>query len=198
MRTRTKILLLAMYVLVIAILAVFLFNSSTVSNSVPLPSGLEAVTTLPANTLNVSYINQGDEPYCGSACLSMVLDFYGYNVSFQAVTNSVFNTTGNNMTMMQTVVDYGVNYPNLVFHPFTGSIPIVQNYISSGTPVIVCQNFTAQIALWHFRVVTGYNGQGFIVIDPYCGRCLITYSDFTTIWQESDSCINSSLAIYPR
>ena len=191
MRTRTKILLIScLCVFVIIILVVSSFNF--------LPSGLEAVTTLPANTLNVSYINQGDEPYCGPACLSMVLDFYGCNVSFQAVTNSVFNTTGNNMTMMQTVVDYGVNYPNLVFHPFTGSIPIVQNYISSGIPVIVCQNFTAQIALWHFRVATGYNSQGFIVIDPECGRCLITYSDFTTIWQESDSCINSSLAIYPR
>lgn len=211
MRIKTKLLLLAMYGIAIIIIAFFLLNPSPVYTpkvqptpvptvapvQVYLPSGLEDITTLPANTLNLTYINQGDEPYCGSACLTMVLNYWGYNVSLQTVTNAVFNTTGNNMTMVSTILSYGANYPNLTFSSFTGNITLLQNYIDWGIPVIVCQNMTAQIPEWHFRIVVGYNTEGFVVIDPDFGQCLINYSNFATFWQQSDTITNSSLAIYP-
>jgi predicted double-glycine peptidase len=213
MRKKTKLLLLGMYVIaIIIILSVVLFMSSPVyppkiqATPVPtvappevyLPSGLEAITTLPANTLNVTYINQGNGNYCGPACLTMVLNYWGYNVSLQNMIKAVFNTTGNNMTMISTIVTYGTNFPNLTFSSFTGNILMLQNYIDSGIPVIVTQNMTVQNPIWHFRVVVGYNNQGFVVDDPYYGQCLITYSNFDVFWHQNNTIINSTLAIYPH
>lgn len=183
-------------------------TTSTAPPAFQIPSYFQQInqSQLPSNALAVPYVNQTDKPYCGPASLTMVLRYWGYNVSLQDVANAVYNSSISGTTT-GAMLSYGSNFSNLTFSQGFGFLPqgvdnsaisSLQSCINAGVPVIVEQNFTLSSNSMHFRVVIGYTNDSIIVQDPDLGLCSVSNTNFMALWQSSQPYADWGMMIMPK
>ncbi len=151
-----------------------------------------------STTVNISvpYYKQPNDYYCGDACLEMVFDFFGENISQLEIADvartvhpdgtweddmrrathfSEISTSVGNEILGANITGYSDRrYGYVAFEQrFTNAQNITQ-FIDAGYPLIVLMLYNyPDNAVGHFRVVTGYiaddNGavEKFIVHDPW-------------------------------
>ena len=109
--------------------------------------------------------------------LTMVLNYWGLNITQAEVTSNVYDKTANT-----TYTNKMSSYPQTIgFNPvaINGSILFLKQFTDAGFPLIVLQNATISTSITHYRVVIGYDdSKNWIVTDdPYYGSNYnITYS----------------------
>ncbi|MEM2922408.1 MAG: C39 family peptidase, partial [Candidatus Bathyarchaeia archaeon] len=149
----------------------------------------------------VPYINQGNTYWCGPTSLSMVLNYWGYNITKEDIASQIYDpqnrlTTISNMTLYPQALGFDTA-------DFAGSISYIQLYIQKGIPLIVLQKFSLQNSYGHYRVVVGYNSENktIITLDPAMGKdYVLSYDIFVELWKPGStfSTYNWTLVITPR
>jgi len=118
----------------------------------------------------VPYVHQNDTYWCGPASLTMVLNYWGVNVTQQEVAAEIYDPA-TNLTYISEMKSYpqqhGFNTEEL-----NGSLTHLKRWIKKGAPLIVLQKFSLQNAYGHYRTIVGYNDENELVItfDPSLGR----------------------------
>lgn len=122
--------------------------------------------------------------YCGPACLTMVLNYWGGHFSQQQVAADIYDSESQ-----------GTYSSELVFYPrvlgflsysFQGDLPSLKAVIGMDIPVIVLTKPILQLDKGHYRVVVGFDEASGEVIfhDPYFGeRCAMAAADFLKLWE---------------
>ena len=143
-----------------------------------------------AKRLQVPYKRQG--PYeCGPASLYMVLKYWGVNVDYRDIVDSILEGKS---TPLSNMVEYA---GKLGFYATTAHVTVddLKYYIDEGWPVIVLQWASLSYKNGHYRVVIGYNNNGFIVHDPSDGPSItLSYDYFIKLWKK---CGNAAVIIIP-
>jgi len=147
------------------------------------------------------YFNQNDSYWCGPASMSMVLGYWGTNMSQGDIAAEIYDP-GARMTRMSDMVSYPTVY-GFNSQDFTGSIFDLKMWINGGVPLIVLQRFSLEDPYGHYRVVVGYNDSSALMftLDPRKGmNFTISYADFAQLWQPGStfSTTNWTLAITPE
>ena len=149
----------------------------------------------------VPYVYQGPTYLCGPASLSMVLNYWGHNVTMEGIASQIYDpqkrlTTMDNMTLYPQTLGFNTESTE-------GSISYIEINIQKGIPLIVLQKLSLQDSYGHYRVVVGYNAKNntLIVFDPILGKnYLLSYNVFMELWKPGStfSTYNWTLAIKPR
>lgn len=152
---------------------------------------------------DVPYFNQDDPYWCGPASMSMVLGYWGINVSQEDIAAEIYDP-GARITRMTDMVSYPRTY-GFNSQAFTGSIYDLKTWINDGVPLIVLQTFSLENAYGHYRVVVGYNDSSAMMLtfDPIKEmNFTISYVEFAQLWQprpgSTFSTTNWTLAITPE
>lgn len=142
----------------------------------------------------VPYVLQ--EPHwCGPACLSMVLGFWGLNITQQNIAEEIYDPESQG-TAMGFMVTYA-RERGFEVEDFHGSIDDIKSWLRDGVPLIVMQKFVVMSNDLHYRVVVGYNesSQTIITYDPEEGQnYTLTYTTFSDLWEISS---NRTIAVTP-
>jgi hypothetical protein len=150
---------------------------------------------------DVPYFDQGDTYWCGPASMSMVLGYWGTNISKGDIATEIFDPIAK-ITYMMDMVSYPTTY-GLDSQEFTGSIYDLKTWINHGVPLIVLQRFSLENPYGHYRVVVGYSDSSAVMFtfDPRNGiNFTISYAEFARLWQPGStfSTANWTLAITPE
>jgi len=150
---------------------------------------------------DVPYCNQNDPYWCGPASMSMVLGYWGNNVSQEDIAAKIYDA-GARITRMTDMVAYPITY-GFRSQNFTGTISGLKTWIDNGVPLIVLQRFSLEEPYGHYRVVVGYNDSSAMMFtfDPKKGiNFTITYAEFTQLWRPGSTfwTTNWTLAITPE
>lgn len=150
---------------------------------------------------DVPYFSQDDPYWCGPASMSMILGYWGTNVSQEDIAAEICRGA---ITYIEDMVSYPTAY-GFISQDFTGSIYDLKTWIDDGVPLIVLQRFSLEDPYGHYRVVVGYNDSSAMIFtfDPIKGmNFTISYVEFTQLWQpiigSTFSTINWTLAITPE
>ena len=142
----------------------------------------------------VPYVVQ--EPHwCGPACLSMVLGYWGLNITQQNIAEEIYDPESQG-----TAIEYMATYARergFEAEDFHGSIDDIKSWLRDGVPLIVMQKFVVMSDDLHYRVVVGYNesSQTIITYDPEKGQnYTLTYTTFSDLWKTSS---NRTIAVTP-
>ncbi|MEN6358407.1 MAG: C39 family peptidase [Armatimonadota bacterium] len=122
--------------------------------------------------------------YCGPACLTSVLRYYGVNTTQEAVGKQTYDptiraTNGADMLLYARSLGFAA-------YSWNTSIDDVKNKIAAGAPVIVLQQNSRIDTSGHYRVLTGYDDSRskFKVIDPYYDNITeLSYSECESLWK---------------
>jgi len=150
---------------------------------------------------DVPYFHQDDPYWCGPASMSMVLGYWGNNISQEYIAAEIYDA-GARITRMTDMVSYPITY-GFRSQNFTGTISDLKTWIDNGVPLIVLQRFSLEDPYGHFRVVVGYNDSSgmMFTFDPKKGmNFTITYADFTQLWRPGSTfwTTNWTMAITPE
>ena len=128
--------------------------------------------------------------YCGPACLEMVFDYYGEDIS-QTEIADVARTIGepvystfrdelrraahfsNTSTSMGAELDYNIAGYTLrslgyaAFESFGMTMEDLKRYVDMGKPLILLMRYSESSERGHYRVLTGYNETHFFLHDPW-------------------------------
>lgn len=136
---------------------------------------------------NVNYVNMTDEVTCSmSACLSMLLTYYGENISpinvtdlfyttflssdFREWNNSCFDIDRKNISEMMACAEFTINnrFMNYIANVITTDInKIPLSYIKRGIPIILTGNFPLSRGnVSNSIFIKGYVDNFLIVNDP--------------------------------
>ena len=132
----------------------------------------------------VPYVRQNDTYWCGPASLTMVLNYWGVNVTQEEVAVEIYDPA-TNLTHISEMRSYPQEH-GFKTEELNGSINHLKKWISKGSPLIVLQKFSLQNAYGHYRVIVGYDDEKELVItfDPILGSNYnITYTEFTELWK---------------
>lgn len=129
---------------------------------------------------NVPICYQGNTNTCAQACITSVLNYWGYNVKYEDI---IADTCGNNMVgmTMERIMWYFRKY-NLKSLSYGGNLAKLKGLIDRGYPTIV--SFDEE-AYYHVVVVTGYNDYREVIyyIDSEDGDIMEeSYYDFIRAW----------------
>ncbi len=172
---------------IIAVILVALLIWKSTTNGPP-----EQVENI--NTLDVPYLSQTENNWCGPASLAMVLNYWGVSVTQEEIAPFIINPY-DNLTHSDDIVEYA---ENLGFIAFYGSITIeeLKEKISNEHPVIVLQWFSPDYRVGHFRVVIGYDEQKIITHDPILGQNHpFLHDEFFELWLRKNCIENESIII---
>lgn len=155
------------------------------------PSINAAGVSIPLEThINVPFYYQDKDYYCGPACLQMVFNYYGENISqyeiagaartigdpvyatfiddlrraghFSNLSTSMGNELPNNIT--------GYALRSLGYAAFESqsiSLSTLESYLSQGKPLILLMWYSSYHISTHFRVAVGYNQTHVFLHDPW-------------------------------
>lgn len=149
------------------------------------------------STLNVPYVHQTENNWCGPASLEMVLRYWGVSVNQENIAPFVINPD-DNLAHSGDMVEYA---ENLGFSASYGSMTIeeLKENIDNKHPVIVLQwasRYDKENS--HFRVVVDYNEQKIITHDPALKpNYPFTYEEFFELWLRENYTENESIIISP-
>ena len=149
----------------------------------------------------VPYFGQDATYWCGPACMSMVLSYWGTNLSQGDIAAEIYDA-GARITRVTDMVSYPRVY-SFTSQDFTGSIYDLKTWINNGVPLIVLQRLSLENPYGHYRVVVGYNDSSAMIFtfDPIKGmNFTISYAEFAQLWQlgSTFSTTNWTLAITPE
>lgn len=149
----------------------------------------------------VPYFGQDATYWCGPACMSMVLGYWGTNLSQGDIAAEIYDA-GARITRVTDMVSYPRVY-SFTSQDFTGSIYDLKTWINNGVPLIVLQRLSLENPYGHYRVVVGYNDSSAMIVtfDPIKGmNFTISYTEFAQLWQPGStfSTTNWTLAITPE
>jgi predicted double-glycine peptidase len=137
-----------------------------------------------------------EEPHwCGPACLSMVLRYWGLNITQQEIAEEIYDPESQG-----TATEFMATYARergFEVEDFHGSIDDIKSWLRDGVPLIVIQKFVVMSEDLHYRVVVGYNesSQTIITYDPEEGQnYTLTYTTFSDLWETSS---NRTIAVTP-
>lgn len=150
---------------------------------------------------DVPYFDQDDPYWCGPASMSMVLGYWGTNMSQEDIAAEIYDP-GSRITRMTDMVSYPTTF-GFKSQDFTGSIYDLKTWIDNGVPVVVLQRFSLEDPYGHYRVVVGYNDSSAMIFtfDPKKGmNFTISYAEFAQLWQPGSTFLttNWTLAITPE
>jgi len=153
--------------------------------------GFQKINALPVETrLSVPFYYQNTYYYCGPACLQMVFNYYGENIS-QSEIAAVARTIGdpwyetytdelrragqfsNLSTSMGKELPYnitGYTMRKLGYAAFESqgmNLTTMETLVNQGKPLILLMWYSGNHSSGHFRVVTGYNQTHVFVHDPW-------------------------------
>jgi len=129
---------------------------------------------------------------CGPATLSMILSFYGKNVSQKElgdVMRPYQNPQGYNddkTIFTSEFVDWAKKYDLEAVGRVNGDIDLLKKFTANGIPVVVKTWLHPGEDIGHFRLVTGFdeNKKAIIQSDSYEGpNRKFPYYDFLSMWQ---------------
>jgi predicted double-glycine peptidase len=140
--------------------------------------------------INVPFYYQEKDYYCGPACLQMVFNYYGENISQQEIAN-VARSLGDpyyetftdelrragHFSNLSTSTDdelpyniTGYSLRKLGYAAFESqgmSLEQLESYLSQGKPLILLMWYSSHHVSTHFRVAVGYNSTHVFLHDPW-------------------------------
>lgn len=129
---------------------------------------------------------------CGPATLSMMLSWYGLNVSQKELGDKMRpyqNPEGDNddkTIFTYEFVKWGKKYGFNAMDRRNGDITLLKTFTANGIPVVVKTWLNVNDDIGHFRIVRGYDEGRKVIIqdDSYHGpNKQIPYFDFLSMWQ---------------
>ena len=129
---------------------------------------------------------------CGPATLSMMLNWYGLNVTQAELGNKMRpyqNAAGDNddkTIFTYEFVDWAESYALLAVGRVNGDIELLKTFTANGIPVVVKTWLNLDEDIGHFRLVRGFDETKGVIIqdDSYQGKDReIKYFDFLSMWQ---------------
>lgn len=129
---------------------------------------------------------------CGPATLSMMLSWYGIDVSQSELGNKMRpyqNQSGDNddkTIFTYEFVDWAKEYNLLAVGRVNGDIELLKKFTANGIPVVVKTWLNPGEDIGHFRIVRGFDEKKQVIIqdDSYQGpNREINYFDFLSMWQ---------------
>ena len=131
---------------------------------------------------NVPFFKQGNDNTCAQAAMTSVLNYWGINISYQAVVNE--NNASNMPTDVQKITNY-LRRKGLYTQDYRqGTINFVKDRIQKGNPVILLLDF-GKLSAEHYVIATGYNeeNQEMIILDPIDGPNMrIPFAELDRMW----------------
>jgi uncharacterized protein YvpB len=143
-----------------------------------------------AHFIPVPFYYQEKDYYCGPACLAMVFDYYGENISQEEIAD-VARTIGDHVDSTFTdellraahfsniSTSKGDEIPENItgytlrklgyaaFEDYGMNLTQLKSYIDQDKPLILLMWYSAKHVSGHFRVVTGYNETHIFLHDPW-------------------------------
>ena len=151
---------------------------------------------IPENAyLSVKYQRYGGSNWCLPACVSMVLDYFGHNVSQYKLSKAILKISG--LGDVYKAITYIKTY-NLWASFQADKIEEIEGHINNKILVIVVQKYKLTNDLEHARVVAGYDKKKkvFITHDPSIREGYeITYEDFKKLSLINNNNYNYTLTV---
>lgn len=148
----------------------------------------------PGSTALVSNLRHTYQTFnnCGPATLSMILGWYGKNVSQSELADKMRpyqNQKGDNddkTIFTYEFVDWAKEYGFEAIGRVNGDIELLKKFTSNGIPVVVKTWLHVNEDIGHFRIVRGFDESKKVIIqdDSYEGpNKKFSYFDFLSMWQ---------------
>lgn len=160
----------------------------------PTPSPTPSLQSPPSNkVLNNDYHVFQTFNNCGPAALSMLLSYYGSNISQDELGNELRpyqNPQGNNDDKSVTVAELAEkskDYNLIPYHRPNGNIDLVKRFIAYDMPILTRTWTKLEEDIGHYRVIKGYDNsiQQIIQDDSLQGKNLwYSYQDFESLWEK--------------
>lgn len=147
--------------------------------------------------LKVPHIKQTAETTCGAAALSMIYQFYGLKMETEAKIwdrlkeprhlnpSEEFIQTSK---LAEDAKKNGFYYiiGQAVWNNLEKSVALLEEFLRIEAPIIVCQKFTKDSVIGHFRIVMGIEDDSIILNDPSSEEefSVMSKSDFFEMWQK--------------
>lgn len=132
---------------------------------------------------NVPFVQQGNDNTCGQAILTMILNYWGINISYQSIVNET--NPANLPTDLNRITSY-LRKKGLYAQDYRKArLSFVKNRILKGIPVIILLDF-GSLQTEHYVIATGYNDvrQELIFSDPVDGPNMrLPYSQIEMMWE---------------
>jgi len=184
----------SMWPLFLASVPVLLLIGSVITNGVRADESSFYIYEVP-------YASQKHAYWCGPASLTIVLKYWGLNVTQEEIAAQTYNpeTKLTNISIMK-------SYPlrcGFRSEELNGSIDCLRKWIRKGCPIIVLQKLSLQDVYGHYRVVVGYDNEKDLVMtfDPILGpNYNMTYSEFAELWMPGTTfqTCNWTLLVIPK
>ncbi len=122
----------------------------------------------------VKMIYQG-QMQCTAACLAMVLQYYNVDTSMSRIDREIRPKGGR--VGCGPLRDFPIAHGFKTESFLTSDPEKLKEYLSKDIPLIAIVKSEGPVGC-HNVVIVGYTGKGFIINDPYRGRCFKTYDAF--------------------
>ena len=147
----------------------------------------------------VPFVRQKDPYWCGPACLAMILQYWGINVSQDEIASEIYDPV-THLTYISDMEKYPLKF-NFTVESLFSNIDELKEFIREGYPIIVLQKYSLTTTYGHFRVVIDYNDKTEIIMtnDPLKqANYTISYRVFKELWEPGStfSTTNWTLLIY--
>jgi len=143
-----------------------------------------------ARMLDVPFYYQDEDYYCGPACLQMVFNFHGENISqyeiacvARSIGDPVYSTftdelrraghfsnlsTSMGEGLPQNITGYTLRHLGYAaFECYDMNLSMLESYIDQGKPLVLLMWYSSRHVSGHYRVVTGYNATHVFLHDPW-------------------------------
>jgi hypothetical protein len=129
---------------------------------------------------------------CGPAALSMLLSFYGQNISQEVLGQKLRpyqNPQGDNDDKSVTLPEFAEeakNYGFTAYYRPNGDVELLKTFLANDIPVVTRTWLKENDDIGHYRIVKGFdeNTKEFIQDDSLQGKNLrYSYSSFLKLWQ---------------
>lgn len=126
---------------------------------------------------------QGTTGTCAQACVTSILNYWGYNVQYEDVIRQTSNIDMSYGMTPEQIIWYFRKY-NLKAKSYKGKLSDIKLYVDNAIPTIAAFD---QRSVQHVVVMTGYNDYRKVVYyndSMYTDVTEEPYSDFTRAWSQ--------------
>lgn len=136
--------------------------------------------------LNVPFIQQAEEGLCGSVALSIILNYWGIDITQQQIADAIY------LPSLQGILSFDLMYyareQGLHAELYEGSFKDLRENIRNGNPLIVALGANTN-ELGHYIVIVGYDDvkQHLLGHDGKTAYRAIPYTIFFRVWQKMNN-----------
>ena len=137
-----------------------------------------AVTETDAHYIEVELKSQGDKPWCGPACVVMVLNYWHIDVTVEEAGMQIDPEQDGAKTteLVRYLQGFEVGLYKL------NSIEELKTWISRDHPIMVLVWSDTTKTAGHYLVITGFDEDGIHLNDPNGKKVEFTYEKFSDLW----------------